>query len=238
MEKDVFKQILACVPDKLKKYQMSIGLDIYLTWCGIRTGCIPFDSVTYLHPDSQLGKTCILEINKIDGIRAIGGPYYDVGECIVIYNTSSANKSKTEKVMAQIAAARTIRDKMVADETNNAGQPHIKSSLKKRQHAWKILSSNKTYKRQNSIIHVNMGRLLGYECPADLSAPDFFKSPKYSIKYEIPSLGWSFGAWCPLNATKPILGSIARLNDITAAFQKLGIHKITQPELKIQIVDP
>ena len=237
MEKDVFKQILACVPDKLKKYQMSIALDIYLTWCGIRTGCIPFDSETYIHPTSQLGKECITLINKIDGIRAIGGPYYDVGECIVIYNTSPAHKSKTEKIMSRIATARTIRDKMVADETNKAGLTGIKSSLKKRQQAWKILSPNKTYKKQNSIIHVNMGKLLSYHCPADLSAADFHNSPKYSITYEIPSLGWRFGSWCPLKATREIQAGIGKLNNITAVFQKLEIPEIRQPELKIQLVE-
>lgn len=139
--------------------------------------------------------------------------------------------------MSRIATARTIRDKMVADETNKAGPTGIKSSLKRRQQAWKILSPNKTYKKQNSIIHVNMGKLLSYQCPADLSAPDYHTSPKYSITYEIPRLGWRFGAWCPLNATREIQAGITRLNDITAAFQKLEIPEIRQPELKIQLVE-
>jgi hypothetical protein len=238
MEKQVFEKILACIPANLKKYKMSIALNIYLTWCGIRTGCIPFDSNTYIDPHTPLGKECITQINKIDGIHAIGGPYYDVGECIVIYNTNSSNKSKTELVLKAIATARSISDKMVEDEVSKIGINGFKKSLKKRQQAWKNLGQNKTYKEQQTQIHLNMGKLLGYQCQVDLSAPGFYDNPLYSIKYEIPTLLWSFGFWCPQSSKQEISECIAKLNDITAAFEKLEIPEIRQPELKIQIVYP
>ena len=110
MEKQVFKQILNSIPNKYnKRPKLPLALDIYLTWCGIRSSCRPFafNENMELEIKSKDADTFILNINKIKNLQAKLGPYVPEGNTIIVYNT----KSSAKLLMDKIEKSRNILDK-------------------------------------------------------------------------------------------------------------------------------
>lgn len=217
--KKVFQQILDSIPntDRFKKDKMDMALNIYLTWCGIRPACIPYDGFKLrLEANTPEANNIITKINNINGLAGVIGPYYDTGISLVVYNT----KFNIMPFLNNIKNARAKKDEIFAKYKNEPNRN-------------KILDNDKSYRKLEAIIHINMGKMLGYQCPKDL--PIFYNNPTYGIRYRIKSLKWSLGYWCLVSQKKEILKSLDRMALIRAAFEKIDLEEIHELNLSINI---
>lgn len=236
MEQRIFKQILKCLPDtpKYKKHIIAIALNIYLVWCGIRPGCIPFDEIL-LEPNTPECDKVIKSLNKISDIKAVIGPYYDVGISLVIYNT----KSNMEPILTKIAQLRENKEKLISKLTENFKITYNTTNIKEPQEQlFSIINNDEDTIKINSQIHPLMGKLLGYQCELNLSAPMFYEQKLYSINYIIPKLNYHFGFWCPLSAKKEMLQCVTKLESMHTVFAKLSMPVLNELELTISIFEP
>jgi hypothetical protein len=221
MEQRLFNKIYNSIPKNIFVNDdgiLSCAIDIYLTWCGIRPACIPFDGeikyggisgneMTNRMLTTIEGKQCLAKLAKIPKLKVIIGPYYYYATTsIVIYNSTL----NIEPVLAKI--------KSLHDEID-------------------ILKQNKSNKTliDNTIdqIHVQMGFLLGFECPIDI--PTLFNQHTkcYDITYKINTRE-HLSCSCPFN-TKNIINATKRLEIINDALQKLKQKKINNATLEINI---
>jgi len=218
MEKQIFNKIYNSIPKNIFVNDdgiLSCAVDIYLTWCGIRPACIPFDGeVKYggicsskmieLITTTIEGKQCINKLAKIPNIKIIIGPYYDSGNSIVIYNTTLNIEPVLEKI-------KSLRDKIDTLQQTKSNQKLITNTMVQ--------------------IHVPMGILLGYQCPIDIST--LYDKKVYSISYKINTRE-HLGCWCPVNS-KNIINATNRLETINNALQKIKHKKINNATLEINI---
>jgi len=101
MSKKLYEKILSFIPPSLfrqKDSKYECAIDIYLTIQGVRPACIPFDGEVQhggISSDEMFTKltktregTRILQnMGTLPNITVMIGPYYDVGESIVLVNT-------------------------------------------------------------------------------------------------------------------------------------------------------
>jgi hypothetical protein len=174
-------------------------------------------------------------LNKIPGITAVIGPYYDTGLSLVIYNTNTHIVSVLKKIAKLRAEKDAIRAKIM-----NSVNPTKKEKLSKKEQEQLMIGyhNDENIKILNSQIHPLMGKLLGYPCELDLSAPGFYANQVYSIAYQIPEINYRFGFWCPLSAKKEVTQCITKLEIIKSAFDKLNMLILNRLELSIQVVEP
>lgn len=231
-EKQVFKQILKCLPDtpRYKNHSMAVALDIYLVWCGIRHGCIPFDSNLYLQPNTPECDKVIMLLNKIPGIKVVVGPYYFTGISIVVYNINSNAESLLTKIAYYREKHDTLYTKMEKAGLEKSGPKIDKFALRI------SIENDENIKKISSKIHQLMGKLLGFPCVLDLP---YHKrddgSILYEVIYQIPKINYYFWFWCPSTFKKELLYSVAKLETIKAAFSKLNIPILEELELSIKI---
>jgi hypothetical protein len=109
MEKRIFERIYKSIPKGIFINEdgiLSASVDIYLTWCGIRPACIPFDGEVKYNglssnemfsrmTTSQDGKKCLQLLNRIPKLKVVIGPYYDTGLSIVV----SFNRLRFYKIL-------------------------------------------------------------------------------------------------------------------------------------------
>ena len=94
--KQIFTKIYNAIPKDFFLNEDGVfecAIDIYLTYCGIRPGCIPFDGEVQYggissdemlnYMDSAKGKKCINTLNNIKNLKVVIGPYYDTGTSIL-----------------------------------------------------------------------------------------------------------------------------------------------------------
>lgn len=214
----IFTKIYNALPKDLflnKDGLFECAISIYLTYYGIRPGCIPFDGevlyggittnemLDYMY--SSKGQKCIDTLNNIKNLKVVIGPYYDVGTCIVVYNTSMSKF--VEPLLLHIA---NIRSNM--EDTK---------------------SKKIVYNLQQQI-HIPLAKILGYQCPMDLS-----KIKKGDIMY---SIGYNIRnrkhllCWCPYK-NKTLIDSAKKLSKIKLALTNIIDDKDTVV-LEISIVYP
>ena len=228
MEKQVFEQIWNCIPNKYdKRKKLPIALDIYLTWCGIRPSCRPFgfkNDNLELEIESKDVEAFILNINKINKLQALLGPYVPEGNLIIVYNTESTAKL----LMDKIAKLRNILDK-----TDN----EIHTTVKTQKNIPKTLRKNKTIKNNSYIIDKLIGKLNGNTCEF---TPSSLKSKKsYIVGYGIRDFDWNYAFGCAFNRQKQLYKSIAKLDEIRTALTKLDLpQEITRDvDFFVKIID-
>ena len=225
MEQKVFKQILKCIPetDKNKKYIMDAALNIYLTWCGIRPACVPFDGPYSLKPHIT---KIINSLNKIDGICAKEGPYYDSGIHILVYNTSPQHKTNVELLIHKVESLRSKIDM-------------LRSQLKASGADFADIHNDKNVKILLGKLNPIIGKLLGYQCPLNLSDPLFYSNDVYQIAFQIKEIQFKFGFWCPTTDKKDkvMAKCLTKLEEIKRAFDKLNMRTLNELELNIRIVE-
>ena len=199
---NIYKKILASIPKEFFKHDdmiESMAIDIYLTYCGVRPACTPFDCLyasdlnlnhisAFVYMTSDKGKKFLDKLKKIPNLDIAIGPYYAFDNSIVVYNT-------TKNVQPLLNKIKTIRDQAELAKTAK-----VKNTL---------LNS----------IHIPMGELLGYLCPIDISK--IIKQPFYSISYLIKN-NRHFIGWCPIN-DKRIVKSFDKLREICDSLKPLGL---------------
>jgi len=216
--KQIFTKIYNAIPKDLflnKDGLFECAISIYLTYCGIRPGCIPFDGevlyggistnemLDYMY--SSKGKKCINTLNNIKNLKVVIGPYYDAGTCIVVYNTSMSKF--VEPLLSHIA---NIRSEMEGAGANGAGDKLVHQ------------------------IHIPLAKILGYQCPMDLNKikkGDIYYSIGYNIKNRKHLI-----CWCPYK-NKTLIDSAQKLSEIKLALTNIIDDKDTVV-LEIEIVSP
>lgn len=226
MEQKVFKQILKCIPetDKNKKYIMNSALNIYLTWCGIRPACVPFDSESYLHPDTDIAKNVISSLNKIKGICAKAGPYYDSGIHILVYNTSPQHKTNVELLIQKVESLRSKIDTL-SSQLKDSGADF-----------WDI-HNDKNIKILSAKLQPILGKLFGYLQVLKLGNSNVVANTLYHVDFQIIDINFKFGFWYSPNVKNSMFMSkcLLKLNEIKASFDKLKMPILNELEISIKI---
>jgi len=113
--KNLYQQIYNAIPKQFfvnKEGLEDCAIAIYLTATGVRPACAPFDGeikrggmggdeMFEKMTKSKIGKASLNKLNKISRLKVIIGPYYDIGDAILIVNNS--NFSKLKPVLKKIA---------------------------------------------------------------------------------------------------------------------------------------
>lgn len=223
MEQKVFKQILKCIPetDKNKKYIMDSALNIYLTWCGIRPACVPFDGPYSLEPHTT---KIINALNKIDGICAKEGPYYDSGIHILVYNTSSQHKTNVELLIHKVESLRSkidmLRSQLKASGANIFG-----------------IETNKNIKILSAKLQPILGKLFGYLQVLNIRNRNVIANTLYRVDFQIKEINFKFGFWYSPNVKNNMFMNkcLLKLNEIKASFDKLKMPILNELEISIKI---
>ena len=104
--KNLYQQIYNAIPKKFfvnKEGLEDCAIAIYLTAMGVRPACAPFDGeakrggmsgneMFEKMTKSKIGKASLDKLNKINRLKVIIGPYYDIGDAILIVNNSNFPK--------------------------------------------------------------------------------------------------------------------------------------------------
>jgi hypothetical protein len=189
--KNLFNKIVDAIPTNIFKHKESINeaaIDIYLTACGIRPACIPFDGeVRYngigsneMYDRIIKNNKSLIKLQQIKEITVVIGPYYDTGDAIVVCNT----------------------------EQMKSTQKHLNTIYN--------IRKNDNNPADNPLLHISMGKLLGYLCPSNMS--DLYKNKKlYSIEFHVDNRS-HMEVWCPIQK-KNIADALNKLEEMNTALQ-------------------
>ena len=106
--RNLYQQIYNAIPKKFfvnKDGLEECAVAMYLTAMGVRPACAPFDGdslrggmggdeMREKMTKSKIGKASLNKLNKINRLKVIIGPYYDIGDTILIVNNSNYPKLK------------------------------------------------------------------------------------------------------------------------------------------------
>ncbi|NBO72970.1 hypothetical protein EBV26_21250 [bacterium] len=209
--KRIFSKIYRSIPKEFFADEDGVfgcAISIYLTWCGIRPACIPFDgdyndkkSISSNEMFDKMmtakGKKCLETLSTIQSLKVVVGPYYDSGTAIVVYNVKLA--SMVEPLLHSIERFRQQMERM----------------------------PDRALELQDKI-HYPLGKVLGYPCPVNLRKVINKKS--YHIGFPIRNRTL-LGSSCPITPKSLALSSIL-LEKMKKALAEITNDPIT---LKISI---
>lgn len=153
-----------------------------------------FDMTNYMK--SSIGEKYINALNQIPNLKVVIGPYYDVGDVVIVYNTN-------KNVEPLLETIKNIRKKIDIAKTNKQKQTLL----------------NTIHIPMGELLGylcpIDISKILGEQEKSN-------NSDLYSIVYIINNREHS-GVWCPIN-DKRLSKGFAKLKEITDVLQPLGIE--------------